>query len=65
MKPRSIDIIIRPCGAIEIDAVGFAGADCEQATAFLETALGTITEKRRKPEYYRQARQRRVQKVSS
>jgi len=65
MKHRTIELIVHPSGAVEIDAVGFAGTDCEQATAFLEETLGTLAEKRRKPEYYRQARQRRVQKVGT
>ena len=65
MKQKTIEIIVQPDGAVQIDAIGFVGTDCEQATAFLEEALGAITEKRRKPEYYRQVRQRRAQKVST
>ena len=37
---RTIEIIIGTTGEIQIDAVGFKGADCEQATKFLEEALG-------------------------
>ena len=39
MKKR-IDIDIGLDGGVSIDAVGFQGPDCEQATAFLEEALG-------------------------
>ena len=49
---RSIEVLVSPTGEIKIDAVGFKGADCEQATKFLEAALGLICEKRRKPEYH-------------
>jgi hypothetical protein len=49
---RSIEIIIASDGAISIDAVGFKGADCDQATRFLEQALGVAAVKRRKPEYH-------------
>ena len=49
---RQIDVIVAPDGGIKIDAVGFTGTDCEQATAFLEKALGAISVKRKKPEYY-------------
>ncbi|HZR21451.1 MAG TPA: DUF2997 domain-containing protein [Verrucomicrobiae bacterium] len=31
-------------GEIQIDAVGFKGPDCEQATKFLEEALGVVAE---------------------
>lgn len=50
---KTIEVIIKPGGGIVIDAVGFQGADCEKATEFLERALGTITDRRRKPEKYR------------
>ena len=32
---KAIEVTIQPDGAISIDAVGFKGADCEQATRFL------------------------------
>ena len=53
---RTIEVIIQPDGSLKIDAVGFQGADCEKATAFLEEALGETTGRQKKPEYYRQAR---------
>jgi hypothetical protein len=31
---------------------GFVGKDCEDVTAFIEQALGQVTEKTRKREYY-------------
>ena len=52
MKKR-IDIDIGPEGGVSIDAVGFQGPDCEGATAFLEEALGEVTDSRKKPEYRR------------
>lgn len=36
---NTIEIIIGATGEIQIDAVGFKGPDCEQATRFLEEAL--------------------------
>lgn len=61
MKGKTIEVIVQQDGSLKIDAVGFQGADCEKATAFLEQALGHSTEKQRKPEYYRQVhRQQRV-----
>lgn len=58
---RTIEVIVDAAGQIKIDAVGFQGADCEKATAFLEQALGKTAARQKKPEYYRQARrQQRV-----
>ncbi len=53
---RSIEIIIAPDGGLTIDAVGFKGADCDQATKLLEQALGVAKAKRRKPEYHQTTR---------
>ncbi len=57
---KTIEVIVNTGGGIKIDAVGFKGADCEKATAFLEKALGTVKGKTKKPEYHQrmQARQR-------
>jgi hypothetical protein len=53
---KTIEVIVNPTGEVKIDALGFKGADCEKATAFLEKALGQTTSKQKKPEYYKQAR---------
>lgn len=51
-KDEVINVSILPDGTIEIDAVGFKGASCAEATKFLEQALGMDTSKRRKkPEF--------------
>ena len=52
---KTIEVVVGTQGDIKIDAVGFKGADCERATAFLERALGTVKARRKKPEYHRQA----------
>jgi hypothetical protein len=39
---RSLEVLIAPDGTLTIDALGFKGADCDQATKFLEQALGLI-----------------------
>lgn len=62
---QSIEIIIAPDGAITIDAVGFKGADCDQATKFLEQALGVQAAKRRKPEYHQSSRPKNHQKLGT
>lgn len=63
MIQRNIEVVVNPSGELKIDAIGFSGADCEKATAFLEQALGKISEKRRKPDYYRQAFTKREQRI--
>jgi hypothetical protein len=60
---RSIEIIVAPTGEIRIDAVNFKGADCEQATRFLEEALGTAGARQRKPEYHQRQHTRSQQKL--
>jgi len=49
---RTLEVSIEPNGSIAIEAVGFKGADCEQATRFLEEALGVVGQRRKKPEYH-------------
>ncbi|MGZ4961689.1 MAG: DUF2997 domain-containing protein [Limisphaerales bacterium] len=49
--PRTIEVLVSPLGDVSIDAVGFKGADCEQATDYLERALGVVANRVKKPEY--------------
>jgi len=48
---KRINIDIGPDGTLTIDAVGFSGPDCEQATKFLEEALGAPVSRELKPEH--------------
>ena len=54
-KPR-IEVRISPEGAITIDALGYTGSTCEEATRFLEEALGTIGRRQRTRDWYRRRR---------
>ncbi len=60
---KTIEIIIGPGGEIQIDAVGFRGPDCEQATKFLEEALGVVGQKSKKPEYHQNTRKTNQQRL--
>ena len=60
---RAIEITVSPNGDISIDAIGFKGADCEQATKYLEEALGVVAQKQRKPEFYQQNRKAAQQRI--
>ena len=62
---QTIEIIIAPDGAIQIDAVGFKGADCEHATRFLEEALGVVQQKQKKPEYHQRTKCTHQQRIGS
>ena len=62
---KAIEVTIQPTGEITIDAVGFKGADCEQATRFLEDALGVVATKQRKPEYHQRRTTSNQQKLGS
>ena len=54
MNPKErIDVWISPEGAITLDAVGYTGSTCEEATRFLEESLGTVGRKQRTRDYYR------------
>ncbi|MEA3208554.1 MAG: hypothetical protein QOE70_1611 [Chthoniobacter sp.] len=60
---RSIEVTVQPTGEITIEAVAFKGADCEQATKYLEEALGVVGQRNRKPDYYQRSRQQAQQKL--
>ncbi len=61
MKTRTLELVVHPTGELSIDAVGFRGSDCEQATAFFEQALGLVRQRQRKPEHQARARRHTVQ----
>lgn len=45
-----VQVTIRPDGTVEVDAVGFTGTKCLEATKFYEKALGAVVERKKKPE---------------
>ena len=49
---KTIEISVSPIGDIRIDAVGFQGTGCQEATRFLEEALGNIQQREKKPEFH-------------
>ncbi len=62
---KQIEITVSPTGEIEIDAIGFKGSDCEQATKFLEDALGVVAQKHKKPEFHQQNVTKPQQRIGS
>lgn len=67
--PRHLEVIVGPDGALRIDAIGYTGSTCGEATAFLEEALGTIAQRQRTADFYRSApttqRTKKQQKIQS
>jgi hypothetical protein len=60
---KSIEVIVHPDGSLAIDAVGFTGTDCVEATAFLEKALGEPVYSKKKPEYNQRRNTRSRQRL--
>ena len=48
---KEIIINISPEGGASVDAIGFAGRGCTQATKDFEDALGVVSTSRKKKEY--------------
>ena len=63
MTKKTIEVVIGPNGSLKIEALGFKGADCERATAFLEKALGRVGGRNKKPDYYHREELRRRQRI--
>lgn len=51
---RSIIVKVSPTGEITVEAEGFKGKSCIDATKAIEEALGTRTSRGLKPEFQRQ-----------
>jgi hypothetical protein len=49
---KKIEILFGPNGEVEIEAFGFKGKGCKQATKFLEDALGTAKDTKTKIEWF-------------
>ena len=49
---KQIIIDIKPDGSVKIEAVGFQGQSCLEATKPFEEALGKVEAREEKPEYF-------------
>ena len=49
---KTIEVIISPNGETEIETRGFTGSDCQQASQFLEQALGAKISEMPTAEFY-------------
>jgi hypothetical protein len=49
---KIIELIVAPDGTSSIETKGFTGADCKQASRFLETTLGLLHSEQLTAEFY-------------
>lgn len=54
---RVIEVVVSPTGEITTQTKGYAGAECQQASKWLENALGIVTQDRKTAEFYQTATQ--------
>ena len=52
---KTIEVIVKPDGQIELTTQGFFGSACQKATLFLRRALGLVNEEKLTQEYYQAA----------
>lgn len=52
---KVIEITVSPTGQSRLETKGFAGAECRQASEFVEAALGQRTGEQLTAEFYQQA----------
>jgi Protein of unknown function (DUF2997) len=50
--PRIIEVTVSPTGESTVQTKGFAGSDCQQASKFIEDALGITTGERKTAEFH-------------
>ena len=62
MTSRTIEVTVSPKGETKIETRGFAGSSCQEASRFLERALGTRAREQLTDEFYQPAVQ--AQRIS-
>ena len=50
--PRIIEVTVSPSGETTVQTKGYVGADCLQASRFLEQALGVVAADTKTAEFY-------------
>jgi hypothetical protein len=49
---KTIEIIVSPDGKLRVEAKGFVGAECREASRLIERALGQQTDEQLTGEFY-------------
>ena len=50
--PRIIEVTVSPKGETTVQTKGFAGSECQQASKFIEQALGIVASDQKTAEFY-------------
>jgi hypothetical protein len=50
--PQFIEVTVSPQGETTVQTKGFTGSSCQEASKFLEQALGVPTDDRKTAEFY-------------
>ena len=51
---KTIEVIVSPDGSSRVETKGFTGSECQQASRFLEQALGLTQREQFTAEFYQQ-----------
>lgn len=62
---RVIEIIVAADGSSTVETKGFVGSACQQASRFVQVALGERTAEKLKPEFYQQTVQHEARQQQS
>jgi hypothetical protein len=60
-NPTTIEILVTPQGKTSVQTLGFRGSSCQEASRFLEEALGRRTAERRTAEFYQEQSAQEIQ----
>jgi hypothetical protein len=52
---KKIEVVITPSGEVTVETSGFKGKACQDVTAQLNRALGSVVSETKKPEFYQVA----------
>jgi Protein of unknown function (DUF2997) len=58
---KIIEVTVSPKGESTVQTKGFAGSDCQQASKYIEEALGITTGERKTAEYFASSENERQQ----
>jgi len=62
---KIVQIIVSPTGETQVETKGFTGSDCQQASRFIEQALGSRTDEQLTAEFHQQERAANAQRQSN
>lgn len=62
---KTIEIVVSPQGQTRVETKGFAGSECQQASEFIEQALGQRIDEQFTADYHQQVATDQVQRHQS